>query len=67
MRKVISVEGYKAFRGVMAITVREFRFPVIGGTRQLVKGDWLYRPDTGCWYCKGLSYPASICTIWEVQ
>lgn len=59
--KVISVEGYKAFRGTMRITpkaaVPEFE----------LSGDWLYKPDTGCWYGKGSSFAADICTIVEVN
>ncbi len=60
MGKIIAVEGYKAFSGCMLI---EF----IKRPSQYIRGDWLYRPDTGCWYCNGLSYPAVICTIWEVE
>ena len=67
MGKVIAVEGYRAFTGTMAIQIVTFTFPVIGGKRTLISGDWLYRPDTDCWYCKGQSYPSSICTIWRVQ
>ena len=59
--KIISVEGYKAFRGTMRITpkaaVPEFE----------LSGDWLYKPDTGCWYGKGSSFPEDICTIVEVD
>jgi len=28
--------------------------------------DWLYKPETGCWYGKGSSFPEDICTIVEV-
>ena len=59
MQKVIIVEGYKAFAGWMRI---DWRIGI-----EKVRGDWLYRPDTNCWYCKGESYPAEICTILEVQ
>lgn len=58
MGKVISVEGYRAFCGYMKITPKDKRYLPIE-----VFGDWLYRPDTKCWYCKGRSYPAEVCTI----
>lgn len=60
MNKVIVVEGYKAFTGWMRI---EWGF----APTERHRGDWLYRPDTDCWYCKGQSYPAKYCTILEVQ
>lgn len=60
--KIIRVEGYKAFRGYMKITpLNKAYLP------HTVYGDWLYRPDTDCWYCKGLSYPASVCTIEVIE
>lgn len=55
---VISVEGYKAFRGYMKITPGNPKYQPYE-----VFGDWLYKPDTDCWYCKGSSYPAFTCTI----
>ena len=56
MGKMIMVEGYKAFRGTMAI-----------GDFVSITGDWLYKPDTDCWYCKGKSYPAEFCEVLEVE
>ena len=56
--KIIQVEGYKAFRGYMIVTP--------GNPAYLpheVFGDWLYKPDTDCWYCKGRSFPAATCKI----
>lgn len=62
MGRIISVEGYKAFRGYMRITPRNTAyFP------HEVYGDWLYKPDTDCWYCNGLSYPADVCTIEVIE
>ena len=58
--KVITVEGYKAFRGSMRICPR-------GTEPYELCGDWLYKPDTGCWYGKGRSFPADVCTILEVN
>lgn len=57
----ISVEGYKAFRGTMKITPKTARVQSFELT-----GDWLYRPDTECWYGKGSSFGKDICTIVEV-
>ena len=56
MRKIIEVEGYKAFRGSMVI-----------GNRTIICGEWLYKPDCDCWYCGGKSYPAELCEILEVE
>lgn len=62
MKRIISVEGYKAFRGVMLWTPGnpEYR-------PQYIHGDWLYRPDTDCWYCNGRSFPASTCKVEIVE
>lgn len=62
MKKVIEVEGYKAFRGIMKIEYKSlYAMPME------IAGEWLYKPDTGCWYCGGRSYPDVICTIVKVQ
>ena len=53
---MIAVEGYKAFSGEMRITPK-----YSNSQPYTVTGDWLYKPDTNCWYCKGSSYPAEIC------
>lgn len=53
---MICVEGYKAFRGTMRIAPQNDFFKGFD-----LSGEWLYRPDTDCWYCKGQSFPASIC------
>lgn len=55
---MIKVDGYKAFHGVMRITPKSKCVSPFE-----VEGDWLYKPDTGCWYCKGRSYGADICTV----
>lgn len=55
---IICVEGYKAFRGKMSIVTQH---------GMIVSGDWLYKPDTDCWYCGGYSYPAICCQIVEVE
>lgn len=57
----VSVEGYKAFRGTMRI-VPKAKVPSFELT-----GDWLYKPETKCWYGKGSSFPEDICTIMEVE
>lgn len=56
--KVISVEGYKAFRGTMRISPR-------GSEPYELCGNWLYKPGTGCWYGNGRSFPKEVCTILE--
>lgn len=43
------------FRGVMRITTNNDE----------IFGTWLFRPDTDCWYCRGWSYPKSICYVLE--
>ena len=56
---MIKVDGYKAFHGTMRITpVAISRIAPFNAY-----GDWLYRPDTDCWYCNSRSFPARICTI----
>ena len=59
MPVLIVCEGYQMFRGTMQVSYQ--------GTAQAedITGDWLYRPDTDCWYCRGRSYPAEICEIVE--
>lgn len=57
---MITVEGYKVFRGVMKITpkteaVKPFE----------LEGEWLYKPDTDCWYGDGRSFCSSICEVME--
>lgn len=56
--KIISVEGYKAFHGDMRITPKNTAEPFC-----IVNKDWLYKPDTNCWYGDGRSFPADICEI----
>lgn len=53
---MICVEGYKAFRGVMLITPKNPAIEPI-----TITGDWLYKPDTDCWYGSGRSFPENIC------
>lgn len=55
---MIKVEGYKAFKGTMKI------IPVSKEIAPYeISGDWLYKPDTDCWYCGGWSYPEQICEV----
>ena len=55
---MIKVEGYKAFHGDMKITPKStiFKQPWL-----ITDKDWLYKPDTNCWYGNGSSFPADIC------
>ena len=55
---MISVEGYKAFRGGMQITPKNKEI-----TPYTVIGDFLYKPDTKYWYGQGNSYPEDVCKI----
>lgn len=61
--RMIKVEGYKAFRGCMRVTVC---LPS-GKAHAFVSGDWLYKPHTDCWYCGGGSYPSEICQPWGIE
>lgn len=53
---VLQCEGYKMFHGVMRITPCNPKFAV-----KEIEADWLYKPEYGCWYGKGGSYPEEIC------
>lgn len=55
---MIQVEGYKAFRGTIKVV---YKNPAI--EPQEISGDWLYKPDTGYWYCGGRSFRTDTCTI----
>ena len=59
---MIQVEGYKAFHGTLLITPTNPKFPP-----RRVTADWLYKPETNCWYGAGDSIPAEICTVDEMQ
>lgn len=61
MGKMIEVEGFKAFHGVMRIHAR------VGDRYLDARGDWLYMPSNCCWYGLGCSYPAEICEVLEVE
>ena len=52
---MLECEGYKMFRGTAVITPK-----TVAVAPFLVCGVWLYKPDTGCWYVKGQSFPAGI-------
>jgi hypothetical protein len=58
---MIKVEGYKAFHGDMKITPKNALYRPF----YICDKDWLYKPDTGCWYGNGSSYPAEICEPFE--
>ena len=53
-------EDYRFFTGTMLILHQDPDTPP-----EKICGDWLYKPETGCWYCGGISYPANICEIKE--
>lgn len=59
MTKMIEVEGYKAFHGDMHIIPLNTLYPAF----YICDKDWLYKPDTKCWYGDGRSFPEEICHI----
>lgn len=60
--KMIQVEGYKAFHGKMKITPKDkYVAPFT------LEGDWIYRPDTGCWYGCCRSFCTEICEPIETE
>lgn len=54
---MINVEGYKAFHGDMRIVPTNILYSPF----YIKDKDWLYKPDTDCWYGDGSSFPAEIC------
>lgn len=56
---MIKVEGYKAFSGILKIT------PTTGKEPFRLIGEFIYKPETGCWYGRGRSFPAEICEVAE--
>ena len=58
---MIKVEGYKAFHGTMRISPKNGLYSPF----YINDKDWLYKPDTDCWYGNGQSFPADICTSIE--
>ena len=53
---VINIDGYKAFTGTIKILPKN-------QSSYTITGDWLYRPDTHCWYGGGRSFHESYCEI----
>ena len=64
MGKMIVVEGYKAFRGVLIVWQRVNGYLC---EPKEIYGEWLYKPETKCWYGGGKSYPADVCDISIVE
>lgn len=56
---MICVEGYKAFHGTMKISPKNRLFTPF----YICDKDWLYKPDTQCWYGDGRSFAEDICEI----
>lgn len=57
---MIKVEGFKAFRGSLRVTPKNANIAPF-----LLKGDFLYMPDTDCWYNAGRSFMSNICEVVE--
>lgn len=52
---MLKCEGYKMFKGSATITPLNSAIP-----KFTITGTWLFKPDTGCWYCGGRSFPEKI-------
>ena len=58
---MLTCEGYKLFYGTATVVP-------VNAEPYDVTGTWLYKPEYGCWYCNGSSYPQGIIeNIREVQ
>lgn len=55
---MIEVEGYKAFRGTLRISPKSPEIKPFD-----LEGDWLFKPETNCWYGQGRSFSATICEV----
>ena len=55
---MIRSDGVLAVRGVMVIHPKNIE-------SLCLSGDWVYRPETGCWYGCGRSFCEDICEIAE--
>ena len=55
---MIKAEGYKAFNGIL-------RVKPVNKESYRVMGEFIYKPETDCWYGKGRSFPAEICSVEE--
>lgn len=52
---MINCEGIKAFHGTATIKPKNDKFTPFD-----MSGDWIYKSETGCWYCRGHSFMCSI-------
>lgn len=59
---MIEVEGYKAFRGTLRISPKSPEIKPFD-----LEGDWLFKPETNCWYGQGCSFSAEICEVWKIN
>ena len=57
---MIQVEGYRAFRGRLRVRPKDPRIEPFEPA-----GEFLYKPDTNCWYGCGRSFDGSICEVIE--
>ena len=60
---MISVEGDKAFHVDLMIIPKNSEFKPF----YIKDKDWLYKPDTNCWYGNGQSFPAEICEVISIK
>ena len=55
------MNDYMSFRGTMRITPSDPNYLPFEKF-----GNWLYQPNTDCWYCHGFTYAADTCEIVEM-
>ena len=54
---MLTCEGYKMLKGTAVV------YPKNEPGRSIpISGTWLYKPDTGYWYCHGQSFHPDIIT-----
>lgn len=58
--KVLKCEGYMMFEGTAMIKPKSDKVAPF-----TLSGVWLFKPDTGCWYCSGRSFGKDIVFIQE--
>ncbi len=61
-KKALTCEGYIMFNGTVDIIPKNTDFKPFS-----LFGTWLYKPDTGCWYCNGRSFTKDVVDIKEVE
>ena len=55
---MLTIKNYKAFHGIMNITLRGMIVPTFE-----LESDWLYNPDKKVWIADDVEYSEDICTV----